>query len=203
MENSPEAALAGLAFFSELLNIDSVHREWSHSRPSKAIFSSRSIPKKFDRLILQHPCGLGGVRRDSVHQRRRQTVIRLQAKFAEAAADSTLVSRVGARLDNRRDEGREPRPRPAWVRRQLRMNKIEPRKDAWCSRSGRTCVRRSLCIGGAGWARSDRLSQACRHSAQQSACRVEPRRPSKITPLPASSTSCNRKRDYKRTVTRR
>lgn len=63
---------------------------------------------------------------DRIHQRRRQTIIWLEAQFLQPRAHVTHLGGVGATLDRRGDERREFRRRPPLVPRQLGMNKIKP-----------------------------------------------------------------------------
>src|SRR5712692_11053050 len=77
------------------------------------------------RSRLQHARRLGDMRCDRVHQWRRETVVRLEAELAQSAAYTVLLRRVGAALDDRRDERGEAWRRPARVGRQFGVNEIE------------------------------------------------------------------------------
>src|SRR3984893_15903391 len=65
------------------------------------------------------------MRCDGVHQRRRETGVSIKAEPAQPAADGVLIRRVGAALDDRGDECREARRRPARFGRQFSMNEIK------------------------------------------------------------------------------
>jgi hypothetical protein len=65
------------------------------------------------------------MRCDRVHQRRRETVVRLGSELTQSAAHGVLIRRVGATLDDRGDERSEARRRPARFGRQFSVNEIE------------------------------------------------------------------------------
>src|SRR5450631_2679176 len=77
------------------------------------------------KLRLSNTRQLGRMRGKRVHQRRIQAVVWLQTQLSEPAAYRTHVRGIRARLDDRGDEGRKPRRRPAGLRRQFRVNEIE------------------------------------------------------------------------------
>src|ERR1700734_2843707 len=56
-------------------------------------------------LRLKLAGGFGDVRRDGIHQRGRQAVIRLQLQFLETCAHGAHVGRICALFDDRGDEG--------------------------------------------------------------------------------------------------
>jgi hypothetical protein len=56
------------------------------------------------------------MRRNEIHERRGQAVIRLKPQFPEPRTHGILVLRVSAGLNDRRHEGRETRCRPAGLR---------------------------------------------------------------------------------------
>jgi len=66
------------------------------------------------------------MRCDRVHQRWRQAIVRLESNFFQPVANALHLRGRKARLDDRRDKGREFRGSPAGFGRQFRMDKIEP-----------------------------------------------------------------------------
>src|ERR1700687_81272 len=76
-------------------------------------------------LCAQHAFRLGGVRRDGIHQRRRQAIIGLQFELLETRADRTHLIGPRTGFDDRGDECRELRRRPASVVGELRVDEIE------------------------------------------------------------------------------
>src|SRR5262245_21316683 len=68
---------------------------------------------------------LGDMRRDRVHQAGRQAVVWLEAELLEPAADRRHLARRRAGFDDRRNEGRKLRRRPALVLRELGVNEVE------------------------------------------------------------------------------
>lgn len=64
--------------------------------------------------------------RNEIHQGRRQTVVRLEAEFAEACAHCAHLSWIAAAFDDGRYKGGEFGWRPAGLRRQLGVYEVEP-----------------------------------------------------------------------------
>ena len=107
------------------------------------------------RLLLQRARRLGDMRRDVVHQRRRQGVVGLQVKLLEPSAHRVHVLRIGAGFDDRRDEGGELRRLPARLPGTARGGRSRARRrGASCFRCARTYARRSHGRRGAGWWRT-------------------------------------------------
>src|SRR5688572_21142595 len=65
------------------------------------------------------------MRCDSVHQRRRQAVVRLKAKLLETRAHGVHLLRISSRLDDRGHKGCELRRRPALVTRAFGVDEIQ------------------------------------------------------------------------------
>src|SRR5579871_2715361 len=76
-------------------------------------------------LGREYALGLRRMGRDQVHERRRQTVIGLEAELLEPGAHCAHLIGRCARLDDRGDEGRKARLFPARLLRQLRVEEIE------------------------------------------------------------------------------
>src|SRR2546427_605260 len=73
-----------------------------------------------DRLSrTQRAGGLGNLGRDEIHQGRRKAIVRLELQLSQPRPDRTHVVGTCARLDDRRDECREFRRRPARLVRAL------------------------------------------------------------------------------------
>jgi glutathione S-transferase len=68
---------------------------------------------------------LGGVRRDRIHQSRRQAVVGLETQLLETRADGSHLVGLGAGFDDGRDERGEFRRGPAAFLRKLRVHEVE------------------------------------------------------------------------------
>ena len=68
---------------------------------------------------------LRGMRREQIHQRGRQTIVRFKLQFLQALADSLHLLGLGSGLDHRGHEGGKARSLPATCLEQLRMNEIQ------------------------------------------------------------------------------
>ena len=78
------------------------------------------------RLLFQRAGRLRDMRRDVVHQRGREGIVRLQVKLFEPCAHCIHIFRIGAGFDDRRDEGGKLRRLPATFREELRTDEVEP-----------------------------------------------------------------------------
>ena len=65
------------------------------------------------------------MRRDGIHQRRRQAIVRREPELSQTATYGFHLSGIRSRLDDGGNERRERRRRPARVRRQLRVNEVQ------------------------------------------------------------------------------
>src|SRR5206468_10732983 len=61
--------------------------------------------------VVEGALGFRGMRRDQVHERRRQAIIRLQAEFLQPRPDRAHLGGIRPGLDDGRDERREFRRR--------------------------------------------------------------------------------------------
>src|SRR5215469_11676863 len=106
-------------------------RRRARSRPRSARLPLRRRFTTFaaasdDRLGRQHAFCFRGVRGHRVHQRRRETVIGLEAELLQASAHLTHPRGREPGLDDGRDERGEVRRRPALLAEELRMHEVEP-----------------------------------------------------------------------------
>src|SRR5215831_10634837 len=68
---------------------------------------------------------LGRLRSDEIHERRGEAIVRLELELSQPRPDRAHVIGIRARLDDRRNEGRELWRRPARFARALGVNEIE------------------------------------------------------------------------------
>src|ERR1700722_4258726 len=74
---------------------------------------------------LQNAGGFGNVRRDEIHQRRRQAIVGLEFQFPQPGAYGTHLARIRAGFNDRGDERGDLRRRPAALGRQFGVDEIQ------------------------------------------------------------------------------
>jgi hypothetical protein len=100
----------------------------SFALPGAARFVPGQLPRVIQPSALcatEHARCFRRVRRDGIHQRRRQAVIRFQLQFLESRSDRCHIRGIGAGFNDRGNKRGELRRCPAFVRRKFRMDEIE------------------------------------------------------------------------------
>src|SRR5580704_4799632 len=87
--------------------------------------TSKEGPAMRAALGRQRPLFLGGIRRQKIHERRRQAVVRLKTQLLQPSANGAHLIGLGSRLDDRGDECCELRSGPALLLRQLDMDEVK------------------------------------------------------------------------------